>query len=456
MESKLYFYAAIVLIISPLVVGDKWGYSGKTGPAAWAEEFKKCAGRKQSPIDIRAEETMYDPGLKDFAIWFDPPRPNSNFTVKNNGHTLQVDLEGEFYVSNGGLQHLYKAAQFHFHWGGQAHHGSEHLMEGKASPLELHLVTYNSDVYSHIGEAAPKSDGLAVLGVMFEISKDDNPAYASIIKAIQYIRDPHKKLRIRLPVDSVSIRSILPADISRYFRYQGSLTTPHCHESVVWTVFKQKQTISAAQLKQFRTLLQRSHHHHQEPEPRVVPVEDARDTLVDSTRRRRSASKHHSHLSQRERDILVELGIQGDREEEAAYIKQARQARAERDMYAEMGMFGDQPAADSLPSTVENQITKADPSNVEPAKVDTQLEMERQVIIDNYRPVQPLHDRVVYRSFKLSEPPVDTARAGRQGLGYVTVDGEKAANSECDGASGVWASSLVMLAALLMALLLVE
>ena len=30
---------------------------------------------------------MYDSKLKDFAIWYDPPRPGSSMTVLNNGHT---------------------------------------------------------------------------------------------------------------------------------------------------------------------------------------------------------------------------------------------------------------------------------------------------------------------------------------------------------------------------------
>ena len=30
---------------------------------------------------------MYNADLRDFAIWYDPPRPGSTMTVLNNGHT---------------------------------------------------------------------------------------------------------------------------------------------------------------------------------------------------------------------------------------------------------------------------------------------------------------------------------------------------------------------------------
>lgn len=54
---------------------------------------------------------------------------------------VQVNTEGEFFVSNGGLKNLYRTAQFHFHWGHKSHHGSEHTVDGKAAPIEVSLAT---------------------------------------------------------------------------------------------------------------------------------------------------------------------------------------------------------------------------------------------------------------------------------------------------------------------------
>lgn len=41
---------------------------------------------------------------------------------------------------------------------------------------------------------------------------------------------------------------LLPKDHSSYYRYHGSLTTPNCQESVIWTVLSNKLTISVSQV----------------------------------------------------------------------------------------------------------------------------------------------------------------------------------------------------------------
>jgi carbonic anhydrase len=35
-----------------------WGYSGDLGPKSWASRWAACAGSQQSPVDIRANESI--------------------------------------------------------------------------------------------------------------------------------------------------------------------------------------------------------------------------------------------------------------------------------------------------------------------------------------------------------------------------------------------------------------
>lgn len=54
--------------------------------------------------------------------------------------------------------------------------------------MELHLVHYKG-AYGSLAEAVKKSDGLAVLGVMLEVSNSDNPALTPLVTALRNITD---------------------------------------------------------------------------------------------------------------------------------------------------------------------------------------------------------------------------------------------------------------------------
>lgn len=56
-------------------------------------------------------------------------------------------------------------------------------------------------------------------------------------------------MEIKAEIPAVSMRTFLPRAPDRYYRYNGSLTTPGCFESVIWTVFHEKQYISRRQVQ---------------------------------------------------------------------------------------------------------------------------------------------------------------------------------------------------------------
>lgn len=69
---------------------------------------------------------------------YDMKPTDNNFTLINNGHTLQVGFPEKFFnVSGGGLTGVYTTVQAHLHWGSDDKQGSEHTMNGKKYPAEV-------------------------------------------------------------------------------------------------------------------------------------------------------------------------------------------------------------------------------------------------------------------------------------------------------------------------------
>ncbi|XP_045168766.1 carbonic anhydrase 1-like isoform X2 [Mercenaria mercenaria] len=228
--------------------GIHWSYGDNDGPEKWPELFPNmCAGVKQSPIDIQPFDTVYNKRLTNFGF-NDSPEEGTKFIAHNNGHSIQVDTEGKFLLEYGGLHYKYRISQFHFHWGNANEIGSEHTINGTAAPMEMHIVSWNVNKYSSMAEAATKSDGLAVLGILYRVSNSNNQLLEPLVQVI-----PKLNNNVEIPV--VSPSAFLPNSPEKYYRYHGSLTTPRCYESVTWTVFKERQTITESQLNVFRQTL---------------------------------------------------------------------------------------------------------------------------------------------------------------------------------------------------------
>ncbi|XP_045168735.2 carbonic anhydrase 14-like isoform X2 [Mercenaria mercenaria] len=240
-----------------------------------------CAGKYQSPIDIRPIDTVYNRQLTNF-VFYHPQRETAKFIAKNNGHSIQVNTDGQFFLAYGGLQYTYRISQFHFHWGSSREKGSEHTIYKAADPMEMHIVSWNEEKYRSMAEAAMQPDGLAVLGILFRVSDYDNPLLEPLVLVIPYIRDPEWNNSVEIPV--VPMNEFLPNCPEKYYRYHGSLTTPRCYESVTWTVFKRRLTISKRQLNVFRQTLTKEVAIHQSPRTNIKTTGGGREPLVDNFR----------------------------------------------------------------------------------------------------------------------------------------------------------------------------
>lgn len=230
-----------------------WGYGSDDGPNRWAllsPSYSTCGkGRRQSPIDIG---DIYE---NDNQLWSgDYGSLDVNIVhnehvldIVDNGHTIQIDGdEASFLKLNGMSFHL---KQVHFHT------PSEHTIDGRRYPMEMHLVHQND------------SGKFAVLAVLFKEGRN-NSNYDFIIENLPY--KPGEKRHIENV--SIDIDALLPKKAYAY-SYSGSLTTPPCLEGVYWLVAVQHVQLSSDQLNEFKRRL------HQNNRP-TQPLNKRKVTLI--------------------------------------------------------------------------------------------------------------------------------------------------------------------------------
>jgi carbonic anhydrase len=242
--------SALAVPVVDLYAGESesvtWGYEGDHGPFHWGSlgsEFALCdKGMSQSPIDLLRSHKI---PLNDIQFSY----KDAPFHVINNGHTLEEiepiseKVKSRYPKHGQTVLHfdkdstivfdgdLYLLEQFHFHF------PSEHTVDQRHYPMELHLVHHN------------ERHEAAVVAVFMEAGKH-NPFFETFLE--------HAPARAGEVIDdhehTVNPMDLLPKRRS-YYRYFGSYTTPPCHEGVIWAVMHDPIQVSAEQIKKFRSLL---------------------------------------------------------------------------------------------------------------------------------------------------------------------------------------------------------
>jgi carbonic anhydrase len=180
-----------------------WNYEGADGPDNWGQldpANKACSlGAQQSPVNIGEIIKAQLPLLK--ITW-----ARTADTIVNNGHTIQVNMGDSSTLAVGNGRN-FRLVQFHFH------HPSEHTINGASFPMEVHFVHANT------------AGNLAVIGVLMTAGKV-NKVFNTIVLTMPNREGPAIKADSRIDPDA-----FLPSKRS-YYRYEGSLTTPPCAETV--------------------------------------------------------------------------------------------------------------------------------------------------------------------------------------------------------------------------------
>lgn len=213
-------------------------------------------GAAQSPIDFRKDEITFVKRLP--AIEFSYAR-RTDVTLVNTGSpdeeaTIRADVPaGAASLALVGVR--YDLLQFHWHT------PSEHELEGRRAPLEVHFVHRAAD------------GSLLVVGAFIEEGRH-NRRFEGIFDVLpEHAGDTTQVPRVQL-------NGLLPRARKSY-RYDGSLTTPPFTEGVQWIVLAEPIRMSEEQIDAFRDQFEEGNSREVKPLNGRVVQSDAREARED-------------------------------------------------------------------------------------------------------------------------------------------------------------------------------
>ncbi len=224
--------AALLLASAPAAWPEDvaWSYQGDTGPEHWGEldpAFRACgAGKNQSPVDIDVRSNVVDAKL---------PAIHFNYTMLTPQRIINTGLAVEVEMRSGGEIELdgktFALKRFVFHG------PSETMINGESFPMEIEFI------------------------------HEDDQGELAVVSMLLSPGAPHPtvdKLFLSLPPEA-GLEAELPSwvlqdlekewDEDKYFRYNGSLTTPPCSEGVRWIVLRTPVTVSRPQVDALAAVL---------------------------------------------------------------------------------------------------------------------------------------------------------------------------------------------------------
>jgi carbonic anhydrase len=194
-------------------------------------------GFEQSPIDIIPKDSQFVQEMKMELLLTD--HVLKDMIVQDTGNALTcfgpfsklraTDVEGNSYE--------FEALQFHFHA------PAEHTINGGQYELELHIVHQMTEESAKNAKTQRK---LAVVAVFFQLDTSNQAVPHDFITALNLNNTGSK-----IDLNMYQLLGDDLVDMTSFYAYKGSLTTPPCSELVNWYLFETPLKITKSQLDQF-------------------------------------------------------------------------------------------------------------------------------------------------------------------------------------------------------------
>ncbi|XP_051541306.1 carbonic anhydrase 4-like [Myxocyprinus asiaticus] len=240
----------ILSVVSLAHSDDDFCYVEKhCDPYAWGDSYPSCHPllySHHSPINLNHELTRND-SLDSLHLEGFNLTHKGQWKLRNQGHSVVLEVGNGMQVSGAGLPGTYRTVQLHFHWGSVSSNGSEHTLDNMRFPMEMHIVNIKS-THPNLTSALEDETGLAVLGVFIDVVFLHNENFQPISSALPSVAYKGQTKSIR----PFPLIDLLPQNnLTQYYRYHGSLTTPPCSQVVLWTIYEVPIYISWTQFEQF-------------------------------------------------------------------------------------------------------------------------------------------------------------------------------------------------------------